>query len=174
MVDLTGGWRVPERFTIRLVARLRRVPVQAEVCVEVPGGQPHIRALAIAAAPGTGPLSAADLAELDLSDLLNRAIQQEARQHTLSQWQLDESDTPIPLGSFLGWARDQAAADDAAALTAARTATSRDRRRITAADLRRVLDIHAAKGIQGVMDDLGYSERNARRLLARARKELPS
>ena len=47
-----------------------------------------------------------------------------------------------------------------------------DRRRVTPDRLRQVLDIHAAKGIEGVMDEMHYSERNARRLLARARKEL--
>ena len=53
-------------------------------------------------------------------------------------------------------------------------------RPLSAADLagyfslvEKVLDIHAAKGIEGVMDEMRYSERNARRLLARARKELP-
>lgn len=66
-------------------------------------------------------------------------------------------------------------AHERGALTAARSprrGASRGRPRITPEDLRRVLDIYAAKGVDGIMRELGYGERNARRLLARARKEL--
>jgi hypothetical protein len=170
MVSLPGGFRVPEQFPIRLAGRARRVPVQAHVAVEMHGDRPHVRALAIWAS-GSGPLAAADLAALDLPGLLDAAVQQAALQHTPMRWQPDQTDTPAQLGVFLGWASEQWAADERAALASARTA--RDRRRVTPADLRRVLDVHAAKGIEGVRAELGYSERNARRLLARARKELP-
>jgi len=44
--------------------------------------------------------------------------------------------------------------------------------RITTDDLRRILDVLAAKGIHGVMEERGCSERNAWRLVARARETL--
>jgi hypothetical protein len=170
MVPLRGGFRVPGRFTIRLRGRARRTPVEVEAAVEMIDGKAHMRGLAIVAGD-TRPLSAADLSALDLVQIFDSAVQQAALAHTPMEWkQAPGDDAPVPLPAFTGWVREQQAADAGAALTAARSA--RDRRRITDSDLRRVLDIHAAKGIEGVMAELGYSERNARRLLARARKEL--
>jgi hypothetical protein len=170
MVSLPGGFQVPGRFMIRLRGRARRTPVECQAAVEMISGKPYVRALAFEVRDPQGRgLSAADLAALSLVQVLDAAVQQAALEHTPMAWARD--DTPADLPSFTGWVRAQWEADSAAALTAARSV--RDRHRITADDLRRVRDIHAAKGIEGVMAELGYSERNARRLLARARRELP-
>jgi hypothetical protein len=165
-VSLPGGFQVPARFTIRLHGRVRRTPVECQVAVEMLGGKAHVRALAFEVRdPKAKPLSAADLAGLNLTQVLDAAVQQAALEYTPREWVHDGSATDLP--TFLGWVHDQADADSAAALSAARSA--RERRRITPDDLRRVYEIHDAEGIEGVMDKLKYSERNARRLLARAR-----
>jgi hypothetical protein len=167
-----GGFQVPARFTIQMHSRVRRTPVSAEVAVEMVDGEPHVRALALGVRGSEArPLSAADLSAISLKDLLDSAVVRTALEHTPMRWEPGD-DGPVSLGAFTGWVREQQAADEGAALTAARA--SRDRRRITPDDLRRVLAIHAAKGVEGIMGELGYSERNARRLLARARKELRS
>lgn len=137
-------------------------------------GEPYLRAVTVEVRdPEARPLSAADLAGyFSLVEVLDAAVQRAAQLHTPREWAWEpEDDNPVALKSLLGWAGEQAAADERAALAAARAA--HDRRRITPDTLRQVLDIHAAKGIEGVMDEMRYSERNARRLLARARKELP-
>jgi hypothetical protein len=171
MVQLPGGWQVPRRFTRRLLGRARRTPVECEIAVEVIDGTPHLRAVALAARDPQVPLSAADLAGLSLTGILDEAMRQAQLEHTTREWVLDDNQTAFTWPAFKDWVLEQTEADQAAALAAARTA--RSRRRITHADLRRVRDIHAAKGIPGVMVELGYSERNARRLWARAKKELP-
>ena len=77
MTPLTGGFQVPERFTTSPPLVHRYIRVQCQVSVEMIGGRPHVRALAIEA---TGPpLSPADLAKLDLTQMLDAAVQQEAR-----------------------------------------------------------------------------------------------
>jgi hypothetical protein len=165
-VALTGGFQVPARFTIRLRGRVRRTPVECQAAVEMLGGKAHVRALAFEVRdPKARPLSAEDLAGLNLTQVLDAAVQQAALEHTPMQWTREDSETDP--ASFLGWVRDQWDADSAAVIPAARSA--RERRRITLDDLRKVLDIHDAEGIEGVMARLKYSERNARRLLARAR-----
>lgn len=172
MTTLPGGWRVPNSFTIRLLGQVRRTPVEAEVAVEMIGGTHYLRALALAARDPAKPLSAADLADINLVLVLDWAVREKAREQTTREWVLDEDPASFnSFGAFKGWVLAKADADAAAALSAVRSA--RTRRRITPADLRRVLDVHAAKGIGGLMTELGYSERNAYRLLARARKELP-
>jgi hypothetical protein len=172
MVSLPGGFRVPGHFMIRLRGRARRTPVDCQAAIEMIDGKPHMRALAFEVRdPQARPLSAADLAELNLVQVLDAAVRQEALHHTPMEWDwVQDDEAPADLRSFMGEAAARLEAHSGAALTAARSA--RDRRRITAEDLRQVRDIHAAKGIAGVMDELGYSERNAWRLLARARKEL--
>lgn len=170
MVELPGGgFRVPARFRRQLRKRVRRVWVRAAVEVEVVDGEPQMRALALWGENGE-PLSAAVLSVLGVTDILHRAVQQEAIEHTPMLWEPAE-DGAVTLGSMMAQLAGQQAADEHAALTAARSATNR--RRITQDLLRRVLATYDAEGIGGLTNGpLHYSERNARRLLARARKEL--
>lgn len=170
MVALGRGFQVPGRFTSRLQKRIRRTLVTAEADIEMLNGEPRVRAIALAVPGGGRPLTPAELSEISLKDILDSAVTHAALEATPMQWE-PGGDGPVPLASFMTWVREQSAADERSALAAARSA--RDRRRVTPEVLRRVLDIHADKGVQGVMDELNYSERNARRLLARARKELP-
>jgi hypothetical protein len=168
MTPLTGGFQVPERFTTSPPLVHRYIRVQCQVSVEMIGGRPHVRALAIEA---TGPpLSPADLAKLDLTQMLDAAVQQEARKHAPPlEWA--SAKDPVPFSEFVASAPGQAGQQEADALAAARAA--RHRRRVTPTDLTRVLDTFNRKGIHGVEDEFGVAERQARRLLARARKELP-
>ena len=57
---------------------------------------------------------------------------------------------------------------------ALRPRAARRRRNVTPELLSRVLELYEKSGIHVVMDEFDYSERNARRLIARARKELPA
>jgi hypothetical protein len=171
MVALARGYQVPEHFTGQVQRQVGRTLVSAEVTVEMIDGKPYVRALAFGVRdPAARPLPAADLSEISLRDILDSAMVYAAMQHTPLRWQ-PETDAPVFISSFTRWAREQWTAHERGALDAARAA--RSQRRITPDDLRRVLAIHATKGVEGIMNELGYSERNARRLLARARKELP-
>lgn len=59
------------------------------------------------------------------------------------------------------------------AVVAGAARSARHPRRFPAADLARLLTIHADKGIEGVKAEFSVSERQAYRLLDRARKEIP-
>lgn len=168
MVTLPGGYRVPAVFTSDLHGRAGRTPVSALLTVEITDdGRPHLRELALAVPDGP-PLPASDLDGISLTELLDSAVRDQVLRHNPVRWSAGEG--PMRLGAFLGQAREHFAAGERAATVAARAA--RDRRSVTPDLLRRVLDLYDRKGIGAVMDELNYSERNARRLLARARTEL--
>lgn len=159
---------MPARFAIQLRTRVRHTWIRAAVDIEVVNGEPHMRVLTLAGEGGE-PLSAAVLSKLSLTDILHRAVQQKALEITPVHWE-PSGPEPITWGAFKAQLISAIEADERAALTAARSATNR--RRVTPDLLRRVLAVYEAKGVDGIIDDLGYSERNARRLLARARKEI--
>jgi len=169
MIPIGGGFQVPERFTTSppLVHRARRA--RCQVAVEMVGGKPRIRGLAIEST-GPRPLTAADLAAMDWAALLDAAVQQEARKYTPPlEWAGGKD--PTDLAAFTGGMLNQLDQQSTETLAAARSA--RHPRRFPAADLARLLTIHADKGIEGVKAEFSVSERQAYRLLDRARKEIP-
>ena len=143
-----------------------------QITFEFVRGKPHVRSLTIDA---PNPLPAHQLATVSLKDLFDDLYRAAILKQTLidlswisEAWEAGANGLDIVMGV-------SSQLDDAetAALSAARTA--RRQPRITEEDLHRVLDLHAAKGIRGVMNELrdyDISERSAWRLLARARKEL--
>jgi hypothetical protein len=174
MVTLTGGYQVPERFTVQMVRRLRGTSIWCQVSVEMVSGRPHVRSLAIARPAGAPPLSPADLARAgDLTELVDYAVREEARRHAPPLvWTSAEPPAEVPLGELMDWTAGKLGEQEAEALTAAKTA--RHRGRVTHADLVRVLDLYHRNGVPAIMEDFGVAERQARRLLARARKEASS
>src|SRR5262245_55529803 len=144
LVPLSGGFQVPERFTAQMVRRVHNAPVWCRIDVEMINGRQHVRALTITRNPQDPPLSPADLANLNLTELLDYTVRDEARRHAPSlKWTRDD-DTPVHFPSFQSLQDetlsqlDQQAAD---ALTAAQKARDGRRGRITPADLEHIRDL---------------------------------
>jgi hypothetical protein len=172
LVPLRDGYQVPERFTAQMVRRVHHAPVWCRIDVEMVSGKPNARALAITRNPQDPPLSPADLASLSLTEVLDYAVRDEARRHTPPvKWTRDD-DASVGLQSFLGEVTSRLDTDAAGALTAARKARDGRRGRITPGDLEHVRDLYERGGVAAIMAERGCGERQARRLLSRARKEV--
>jgi hypothetical protein len=165
-VSLPGEWAVPESFEAAWTT-LDEYRLRVRIGVHMIDGQPHVGYLVM----GTDPadphrrfLSDKDLRRVDLVAMLDAAVR-DAAWHTTPKPPITLADIEQlgGQGLFDLWMREFQSAH-----TAARRAR---RRRITSELLAEVLELHEKGGIHLVMEELGYSERNARRLLARARKE---
>ena len=169
----TGGWigvmtreepAVPESFTAIVV--LPEKGLRWDVGVAMVDGRPH--AQWVMTRSKQRPMSPELLREIDLVAVLDAAVQYEAgRQAHGSEVSVASSELDQAEGEG-GFARllDR---DDSRAPRPARR-----RRNVTPELLTRVLELYEKSGIHVVMDEFDYSERNARRLIARARKELPA
>jgi hypothetical protein len=100
MVALPGGRPVRERFVQQLRGQPGSTPLRVEVAVEMIAGQQHVRALTINVEPQAKPLSAADLAALNLVDVLDAAVQSEALQQTPPTYVHDDAG-PVRLHAAL-------------------------------------------------------------------------
>ncbi len=110
------------------------------------------------------------LREIDLVAVLDAAVQHEARRQALGSEVSVASNELDQAEGGEGFARLLDGEDD----LRARPRPARRRRNVTPELLSRVLELYEKSGIHVVMDEFDYSERNARRLIARARKELPA
>jgi hypothetical protein len=161
MVSLPGGRQVRERFT-------SRIPIGEngayEVTIQMRDGKPHLEHFEL---DPEAPIAPDELARVDLVKLVDLAMIGEVLTHIPSRLiSLDEA-TDADIERLLQDLRRE--------LSNVHSAVRRSRwRRVTPDFLRSVLDAYEAgdEGIKSVMKKFNYSERNARRLLARARKEL--
>jgi hypothetical protein len=159
LVQLPGGWFVPPEFTVQLGAIHHSESYT--VAVEMRGTRSHVRFVGIIA--DGDPLSPERLDEISLAELVDAAVQQVALRYTpRKKFTLSEVEE---MGG-------RAIADviEADLEHAHRAATSARRRRVTPERLAEVVELHEQGGVGAIMDTLHYSERNARRLLARARE----
>ncbi len=165
MVRLPGGEVVPESFTAVVV--LPEKGLRWDVGVAMVDGRPH--AQWVMTRSKQRPMSPELLREIDLVAVLDAAVQHMARR------QAHGSDVSVAFSELdqaegeEGFARLLDREDDSRAPARA----ARRRRNVTPELLSRVLELYEKGGIHVVMDEFDYSERNARRLIARARKELP-
>jgi hypothetical protein len=157
---------VRERFAMRLGDPQGRGEVY-EVAVRMEDGRPLIEHWCVHADP---PLRLERLTEINEGEVVDAVMQQEAISQTpnlpYSREEIDPHHIEVVFDRLMS-----------SSLAAARQA--RHRRNVTPELLRTVLALHEkgererrGGGVELVKRDLGYSERNARRLLARARKEL--
>lgn len=163
LVQLPGGWVVPERFEESLPP-LRRSD-SYEIGVEMVGGRPYLASARIVI--DGPPIPPERVGKLDLAGMIDAAVRQRAIATTPRQkYSLEELHA---MGDEQGAEvlLDAIRSGYAEATVAARRAR---RRRITPELLGQVVELFDSKGIAGVMEELDYSERNARRLLARARE----
>jgi hypothetical protein len=159
-VSLDEGWSVPTRFVARGFDAEQRL--QLSLTVVMDGRVPLIEAALVwgVNGPSLRPMPFEEIAALRWSDLKDAVLQSAA------YWW-----TPGRGWHHPDWKRDTADLD--AEADSLRTAVAKARRYRTDVDkLRAVLDLHERGGVDLIMQELSYSERNARRLLARARREL--
>jgi hypothetical protein len=150
-VRLPDDFVVPPRFTSTLMTR--RGGEHFEVEVVMRGGKPHAKRIEITPSGNQRDISVEELRKIDLANVLVEAL----RNEMVYEWPTFQAATN----------EDEWKPLVARAERVARTA---GRRRITPELLDQVLALHAEGGIGKVMDELGYTERNARRLLKRARE----
>jgi hypothetical protein len=154
-VGLPGGWDVPDRFEqhTAVIVDDQAVGVAA-VVVRMRDGRPQPERLELKffdQAGNWGSIAPKHLPQINLVEILDLAVTAEA---------LDQMD-------WHGADRERDYWSDA------HGAAQRARWRRTTPDrLQEVLDQYAEGGINKVTDEQHISERHARRLLARARKEL--
>jgi hypothetical protein len=153
LVDLGYGFKVRERFTATAP-----LPDRIGICrvtVRMDDGRPLVEHLELSLDPALIAQQFAPL--INIRELVDDSVRAEAINMTELHYTPDEiTDRRM-------------SRDFADALAAARQARWR---RVTPERLREVLDQFADGGISLVMQKQHTSERNARRLLARARKEL--
>jgi hypothetical protein len=164
VVHLAGGLLVPRRFRRYLMTRPRGEHYEVEV--EMIGGRQHLRRLVIEPAGGKRTISPKQLSAIDLVDVLDAAVQHEALDHSGAAARY--------------WSEPVVTPESAAAVNdALDAATMTRRRRITPDVLAEVVELYKrggeiykgdGGGVRLVIERLGYSERNVRRLLARARE----
>jgi hypothetical protein len=171
LVRLTGpgGFLVPERWTEQ-----RRLDgdIALTLSVVVIDGEPRVESAALHPEAGAA-LSPAAARRFGLDAPLESSV----RSRVLLNMAPDQPKLSAALGRAITTRTDVLDQDGMAAAwaEAGREARSAVRRkRITSDDLRNVLDLYTEGGIHLVMSKLEYSERNARRLLSRARRELSS
>lgn len=170
LVRLTGpgGFVVPERWTTTSA-----IAPQAELALSVVvlAGDPHVESATIKSTKEGSALSADAVKRLGLAPALEAAV----RSGVLLSMARDDPKVAAEVGRAITTGTDVLDGDDIAAAwaEASRKARSAVRRpRITRDDLREVIELHAEGGIDLIRAKRGTTERNARRLLARARKEL--
>ena len=164
MVRLPGGAEVPESFTAEVV--LLEKGLRWVIRVVMIDGRPHAREVLTRS---TKPMPAETLRSIDLVAVLDAAVQHMA-------WtQAFGDEVAVAIGEISQPGGEEHfiklldAEDDF--LKPARAA--RRRNTVTPEHLSHVLELYEKGGVRLVMEELAYTERHARRLLARARKEIP-
>lgn len=151
MVRLRADVEVPERTTILVRAQgAKNRPCHCTVDLIIRGGRPYVERMVIVPPVESRPISPEQLADLDLADIVRRAVARLA---------LDAYPAPA-----------DEAAEAAAVRDAMDLARSMQRRKVTPELLERVVELHERGGIALVQDELHTTERNARRWLARAKE----
>jgi hypothetical protein len=155
LVPLPGpyGFRVHRRFVVSTDGPAEGV-ANLTVAVEMVGGTPKVRMVIAQVGPDDPPVDVSTIAALIDSATVDDAVRTEAL-----MWS-----SPSPRFRADGTSRPAAVARAVHA--------AQHRRHVTPSLLADVLSTYEAEGIHAVMTKLNYSERNARRLLARARAEL--
>lgn len=178
LVDLPDGFRVRERFAFAswLVIGDKRVGFVGRVRVTA-AGVPELHELAINCTTTAGEectLDTRDLETIDLREVLESGVAVEAirhptRAHGLEVTALDDDE--VTRATEYGHKFAELLENHySEALKSARRAR---RHRVTPQLLERVLELaDGPSGVRGIQSELQTSERNARRLVARARKEL--
>jgi hypothetical protein len=167
VVPLDEGWNAPRRLLARFVDQDHNVTGRLDVVL---GEHAEARITELTLWPATYPeggFTVEQIRAIPWPTIMREALADAAWQTMGPRgvWamhdRVDRGERPLP---------DGVTVEDAKA--EARTSVRRvQRRRITTDDLRNLLEVHARGGIPAVKRDLGYSERHARRLLARARAE---
>jgi hypothetical protein len=171
LVELAYTFQVPRQFTSRI--HLRDVSAVAEITIVMVEGMPKIRAWHVECSEPVPP----DLMKAVGPALVDFAVREQALTYSVrpSSFPEAQSTEELLVASSTEEGRRRWNEDEkrwiASADRAARAA--RTKRRVTPERLARVRALYETGGIPAVIDETGGSERNARRLLARAKKELP-
>ena len=154
LVPLANGLYVPDSFGFATTVQLDGRDIAVRGGVAMVDGRPRLDGVAC-----RPPLSPNEMRRVVTNALLDGAVAKAAVTYT-----------PVDDDFLFGEAYQNLVTRglDGAALDAAQRARYR---RTTPEHLRDVLAIHATSGVTGVMEKFNYTERHARRLLARAKKE---
>ena len=170
MVALPYGFTARRRFTQRI--KLRAIPASVDLDVEFIDGRPMLHALG---ATCDEPLEFGAVSHALTPALLDLAVRVEMLDHTETPATFPGVTDPSELHELLSTQagrREWREKERKWVVEADRSArASRDSRRVTSERLRRVLDLYETKGIGAVIESEHTTERNARRLIARARAE---
>lgn len=149
-VTLPDGWEVARRFGARIYDRDRGLTILLRIFMD--GTTATVEAAQVLPAPGGQPYRAADLATIPWASMVDAAVAQ-------CMWEV----TPER-----GWRADDPRVGVADLERAHGSAVRARRGRVTPELLSALLALYEAEGIGAVMTKFRYSERNARRLVARA------
>lgn len=177
VVELENGTRVRERFAFVSWLTIDGKRIGYVGRVRVVDGEPELVELAITCTETDGgapcALTASDLESVDLIEVLEGGVAAEALRHTARVRRLEvqalDDDETTPASEFGSEFAELLEEHYSSAVRKARTGK---RHRVTPLLLERVLELYAQPGgIRNVQRALQTSERNARRLVARARQE---
>jgi hypothetical protein len=156
LVKLPGGGTVRERFEQR-VASPTEPRARFHFDVKMLAGRPCVVGLSVHASPRE-PLTPDDLDRLSLVKMLDAAVFFEALEHEEERTYTAEN---VRDGT---WARESSELLE----SVHRSARRARRRTVTPELLAHVVELYNDGGVPAVTAELGYSERNVRRLWARA------